>query len=108
MRGDRNRAGAGWLAVALAFVLVWLGCAPGGDGDAPLELKFGHVGAPGSLFAASAEEFARRANEKLGERGRVDVFGSSQLGSDEVMLQKLKLGTLDFALPSTILSSQID
>jgi TRAP-type transport system periplasmic protein len=73
-----------------------------------LELKFGHVGAPGSLFALSAEEFARRANEELAGRARVTVFGSSQLGGDEVMLQKLKLGTLDFALPSTIMSSTVD
>lgn len=73
-----------------------------------LELKFGHVGAPGSLFAVSAEEFARRANERLGGRARVVVFGASQLGGDEVLLQKLKLGTVDFALPSTIMSSTVD
>ena len=73
-----------------------------------IELSFGHVGAPGSLFAASAEEFARRANAELAGRVQVNVFGSSQLGGDEVMLQKLKLGTLDFALPSTIMSSTVD
>ena len=78
----------------------------GGDAG-PVELKFGHVGAPGSLFALSAEEFARRANEKMGDRGKVTVFGSSQLGGDEILLQKLKLGTVDFALPSTIMSSTI-
>jgi tripartite ATP-independent transporter DctP family solute receptor len=90
----------------LLLVAGIVGC--GSGSDRPLELKFGHVGAPGSLFARSAEEFARRANERLGDRGRVVVFGASQLGGDEVMLQKLKLGTLDFALPSTILSSEID
>jgi TRAP-type C4-dicarboxylate transport system substrate-binding protein len=46
-----------------------------------LELKFGHVGAPGSLFAVSAEEFAKRANDKLVGKAKVVVFGSSQLGS---------------------------
>lgn len=79
-----------------------------GDTARPLELKFGHVGSPGSLFARSAEEFARRANAQLGERATVVVFGSSQLGGDEVMLQKLKLGTLTFALPSTVMSSTVD
>ena len=39
-------------------------------------LKFGHVGAPGSLFALSAEEFAKRANAKLGDKAEVVVFGS--------------------------------
>ena len=73
-----------------------------------IELKFGHVGAPGSLFQLSADEFARRANEKLGGKAKVVVFGSSQLGSDKELLQKLKLGTVDFALPSTVMSSEAD
>jgi tripartite ATP-independent transporter DctP family solute receptor len=41
---------------------------------APLELKFGHVGKPGSLFEASANEFAMRANAKLGDKAKVVVF----------------------------------
>ncbi len=73
-----------------------------------IELKFGHVGAPGSLFAISAEEFAKRANEKLGGKAKVVVFGASQLGKDKELLQKLKLGTVDFALPSTVMSSVVD
>ena len=38
---------------------------------AQTEIKFGHVGEPGSLFAASAEEFAKRANAKLGNKAKV-------------------------------------
>ena len=49
---------------------------------AQMELKLGHVGGPGSLFELSANEFARRANEKLGNKAKVVVFGSSQLGGD--------------------------
>ena len=75
---------------------------------AQLEIKFGHVGEPGSLFAASAEEFARRANAKLGAKAKVVVYGSSQLGGDKELLQKLKLGTVDLALPSTVMSSEAD
>ena len=75
---------------------------------AQMELKFGHVGNPGSLFEASAEEFAKRANAKLGGKAKVVVFGSSQLGNDRELLQKLKLGTVDFALPSTVMSSEAD
>jgi tripartite ATP-independent transporter DctP family solute receptor len=73
-----------------------------------MELKFGHVGEPGSLFAASAEEFAKRANAKLGGKAKIVVYGSSQLGGDKELLQKLKLGTVDFALPSTVMSSESD
>jgi tripartite ATP-independent transporter DctP family solute receptor len=75
---------------------------------AQTEIKFGHVGEPGSLFAASAEEFAKRANAKLGGKANVVVYGSSQLGGDKELLQKLKLGTVDIALPSTVMSSEAD
>jgi TRAP-type transport system periplasmic protein len=75
---------------------------------AQTEIKFGHVGEPGSLFAASADEFAKRANGKLGAKAKVVVFGSSQLGGDKELLQKLKLGTVDIALPSTVMSSEAD
>jgi tripartite ATP-independent transporter DctP family solute receptor len=90
------------LFVALACAAVAVPAA------AQVELKFGHVGEPGSLFAASAEEFAKRANAKLGGKYKVVVYGSSQLGSDKELLQKLKLGTVDFALPSTVMSSEVD
>ena len=76
-----------------------------GAASAQTEIKFGHVGAPGSLFAQSAELFAQRANAKLGSTAKVVVFGSSQLGSDGELLKKLKLGTADLALPSTVMTS---
>jgi len=79
-----------------------------GSVSAQTELKFGHVGNPGSLFAKSAEEFAKRANAKLGGKAKVVVFGASQLGGDKELLQKLKLGTVDLALPSTVMSSESD
>ncbi|MCX7902292.1 MAG: TRAP transporter substrate-binding protein, partial [Burkholderiaceae bacterium] len=85
-----------------------LALALGGSAVAQTEIKFGHVGEPGSLFAASAEEFARRANARLGDKARVVVYGSSQLGGDKELLQKLKLGTVDIALPSTVMSSEAD
>ena len=73
-----------------------------------IEIKLGHVSAPGSLFAVSSEEFAKRANAKLGSKAKVVVFGSSQLGGDSEMVQKLKLGTIDLALPSSVMTSQSD
>jgi tripartite ATP-independent transporter DctP family solute receptor len=75
--------------------------------QAQQEIKLGHVGEPGSLFDRSAQEFAKRANEKLGGKAKVSVYGSSQLGSDTELMKKLKLGTVDLALPSTVMSSQV-
>jgi tripartite ATP-independent transporter DctP family solute receptor len=91
------------IVIALAAGLAFAGAA-----HAQIEIKFGHVGEPGSLFAASADEFARRANARLGDKAKVVVFGSSQLGGDRELLQKLKLGTVDMALPSTVMSSEAD
>ena len=91
------------------FASALLSCAIAGPAmAAQLELKFGHVGAPGSLFAVSVEEFAKRANAKLGDKAEVVTFGSSQLGKDKELLQKLKLGTVNFALPSTVMSTVAD
>ena len=75
---------------------------------ADLVLKFGHVGKPGSLFDMSANEFARIANAKLAGKAKVQVYGSSQLGKDKELLQKLKLGQIDFSLPSSVMSSVSD
>jgi TRAP-type transport system periplasmic protein len=73
-----------------------------------LILKFGHVGKPGSLFETSVNEFARCANEALGDKAEVQTFGSSQLGNDKELLQKLKLGQITFSLPSSVMSSVAD
>ena len=74
---------------------------------AQLEIKLGHVAGPGSLIDQSAQEFARVANERLGNKAKVVVFGSSQLGGDTEMMQKLRLGTLELSIPSTIMSSNV-
>ena len=89
-----------------AIVLLALGLC--GTAAAQTELKLGHVGEPGSLLGAAADEFARRVNPKLGGKYKVVVYGSSQLGGDKEMLQKLKLGTIDMVEPSTIMSSEAD
>ena len=94
------------IASAVALGLGFAGMS--GLAAQELEIKLGHVGAPGSLFALSSEEFAKRANAKLGGKAKVTVFGSSQLGGDKEMVQKLKLGTIDLALPSSVMTSESD
>ncbi len=95
-----------------SFAVAALGCASllmaMSPAFAQLEVKLGHVGEPGSLFQQSADEFAKRANAKLAGKAKVVTFGSSQLGGDKELLQKLKLGTVDMALPSTVMSSEVD
>ena len=91
--------------VASVAVLATLAL-PASAGE--ITMKFGHVGAPGSLFDASANEFARRVNEQMAGKVKIEVFGSSQLGKDKELLQKLKLGTVDFSLPSSVMTSVVD
>lgn len=73
-----------------------------------LEIKLGHNGNPGSLFEACADEFAKRVNPKLGDKAKVVVFGAEQLGKDEEMLKKIKLGTAQLALNSSIMASKVE
>lgn len=75
---------------------------------ADMTLKFGHVGNPGSLFEATVENFAACVNGSMGGAVEVQTFGSSQLGKDKELLQKLKLGQVDFSLPSSVMSSVDD
>jgi TRAP-type transport system periplasmic protein len=72
-----------------------------------IELKLGHVGSPGSLFDLSSLEFAKRVKEKTGGKVVIQVYGASQLGDDTELMQKVKLGTVDMALPSTVMSSVV-
>jgi TRAP-type transport system periplasmic protein len=91
------------------FAMLSAGCTGGADAATPrvIELKLGHVSSPGSLISVTAEEFVRRVNEELAGEVRINLFGSGQLGSDEVLMIKLKLGTVDLATTSTVVSSTI-
>ncbi|HVZ54182.1 MAG TPA: TRAP transporter substrate-binding protein [Pseudolabrys sp.] len=89
------------LTAALATLLSAAGAA------AQTEIKLAHVGEPGSLLEMTSLEFAKRANAKLGDKYKVVVYGSSQLGGDSELMKKLKLGTVDLAQPSTVLSSYV-
>lgn len=80
----------------------------GGAAFAQEEIIFGISATPGSLQEQTASEFARRANEKLGDLAEVKVFDSSQLGPDKDMLQKIKLGTVHLTLPSSIMPEIAD
>ena len=69
------------------------------------ELVFAHIGAPGSLHDASAQEFALRVNAQLSNNVHVEVFGNSAFGSDVANLEKLKAGKIELTLVGTAMSS---
>lgn len=93
--------------VKLLAATAAIGIATGASA-ADMTMKFGHVGAPGSLFEATVDHFAECTNSALGGKVEVQTFGSSQLGNDKELLQKLKLGQVEFSLPSSVMSSVDD
>ena len=68
-------------------------------------LRLGHVGFPGSLFALTTDEYAKRANAALKGKVEIKVFHSSQLGSDEQMMRGIKVGAPEMVAPSTVMST---
>ena len=71
------------------------------------EMQFGTTSPPGNVQYFSAVEFAERVNKRLAGKGKLVVFHSSQLGNDQEMMQKLRLGSQDMSQPSTIMSSVV-
>lgn len=91
------------LALALAASVAFAGVA-----SAQEEIVFGISANPGSLQQETAAEFTRRANEKLGDKAQVTLYDSSQIGKDQELMQKLKIGSVHIALPSSIMASISD
>jgi TRAP-type transport system periplasmic protein len=90
-------------AIALAAGLAAAGAAQAQG----LVIQAGTTSPPGNVQSLSLDEFASRVNERVGDAAEVEVYHSSQLGSDEEMLQKIRLGTQDISQPSTIMSSLV-
>jgi TRAP-type transport system periplasmic protein len=94
--------------VAIVAVAAAMTVASGGHLLAQeIEIQAGTTSPPGNVQSLSLDEYAERVNARIGGFGKVEVYHSSQLGSDEEMLQKLRLGTQDISQPSTIMSSLV-
>jgi tripartite ATP-independent transporter DctP family solute receptor len=90
--------------IAVLLMLVGLTVGPTARAEV-IELKLGNTTPAAGNQSISATEFARRINEQMAGKVHVTVYDNSQLGNEREMLQKLKIGTLDFSQPSTIMST---
>ena len=88
------------------FVLAGVLCLAG-PARAETEIRLAHAGPPGSILDLTAQEFAKRANASLGRRAMVTIHPAGQLGSDSEVLKKIKAGTVDLALPGSVMSSAV-
>lgn len=59
----------------------------------------------GSVQGDTAQEFARRVNEKLAGKVNVKFFHSGQLGKDKELMQKLKVGSVHLSMPSSVMAN---
>jgi tripartite ATP-independent transporter DctP family solute receptor len=90
----------------LSFVLVGVLCLAA-PALAETEIKLAHSGPRGSILDLTAQEFAKLANAALGRQATVTIYPAAQLGSDTAVLQKVKAGTVDLALPGSVMSSAV-
>jgi TRAP-type C4-dicarboxylate transport system substrate-binding protein len=88
---------------ALVVIFVSLSVQP--SRAQTITLRLGHVGFPGSLFAITTDEYAKRVNTALKGKVEIKVFHSSQLGSDEQMMVGIKVGAPEMVAPSTVMST---
>ncbi len=90
-----------------AFFLVLLlllvaGCKLGAQNDdGIIKIRLAHPMAPGNNVTLGYEKFAELVNEKSNGTIKVEVYGSSMLGSDRVAMESVQRGSLEMASSSS-------
>lgn len=92
-------------SAAFAASALLLGLVPA---SAQQEIIFAISAEKGSLQQLTQEEYAKRVNERLAGKAVVRIFHSGQLGKDQDLMQKLKLGSLHLTMPSSVMSSVLE
>lgn len=69
------------------------------------KIVFAIGGNPNSLQGQTAQHFADSLQAKLGDAHQVEYYHSGQLGDERQLIQKLRLGTIDLAAISSVMSS---
>jgi tripartite ATP-independent transporter DctP family solute receptor len=85
-----------WWALVLLMGLAVMGA--GGPvlvGAAEITLRAGHDQPPKSMYDEGHQYLARKLAERTNGRVQVQVFPAAQLGSEVVMLEGLRMGSID-------------
>ena len=69
------------------------------------KIVFAIGGSPNSLQGLTAQHFADSLQARLGDEHQVEYYHSGQLGDERQLIQKLRLGTVDLAAISSVMSS---
>ena len=88
-------------AVCAIWMLTGLGIHSGVCQDKPVALKLGHAVAPEHPYHLGALKYAELVAQRTGNKVKIDVFPSTQLGNERDMVEGLQLGTIDLVVTST-------
>ena len=88
-------------AFLAVFIFVAAVAAPIGAQEKPVTLKLGHAVTPIHPYHLGAVRFSERVAQRTGNRVKIDVFPSTQLGNERDMVEGLQLGTIDLVVTST-------
>lgn len=104
------------MAVLAVSTVTLAGCGGGesGGSDAAgsgagdeLQIRIGHAIAPGNPLHEGAERFKEIVEEETDGRISVEIFPSSQLGSETDMIEQVRAGGLEVVLASPAVMSNV-
>ncbi|WP_041720146.1 TRAP transporter substrate-binding protein [Pseudodesulfovibrio piezophilus] len=88
--------------LATCLLLLVTGCKFGRNhDDGVIKIRLAHPMAPGNNVTLGYEKFAELVNKKSGGTIKVEVYGSSMLGSDRVAMESVQRGSLEMASSSS-------
>jgi len=89
------------VALLAIFILTMTWVDHGTCQEKPVSLKLGHAVAPEHPYHLGAVKFAELVAQKTGNKVKIDVYPSTQLGNERDMVEGLQLGTIDLVVTST-------
>ena len=85
------------MAIAAVAALILVSAGPV---LAQTTLKFGHYAETSHPAHDAAVQFSANVEKRTNGQVKVQIFPANQLGNPGEMLQQVKLGVIDFAIPS--------
>src|SRR4026209_781507 len=90
-----------------AFVIGAVALGVSTDANAQRKFTFGYDQPRSTAYGIAADIFDAKLKELSGGKMSIDQFPGAQLGQEPVVLQKLRTGEFDFAIPSTANASTV-
>ena len=104
MRGPGRSRRFAILAVAAAAGILMMTIA--GPASAATVLRVATSGLPGSIHHVVGIKFVDAVNQALKGQVELQLFHSSQLGTDEQVMKSIKLGVPEIVMTSSVMSSE--